>query len=277
MYLTMLKKESADLCAHIVPEKFLKREQLIGVICLDDEKEAIGAAVVEPDEETLRLQWIYVLPGNRNAGAGALMLKGVKEMAKAMGAVKIEVYFEDENTERFFTHNDFLVLEDNPVYSFKLQDISLQALAGKKINSAGGCIGIDDMKKNQKGDLINRLSQNGIQHFLQYCKEDLSFCYMDERGKPGGCILDSLYQEDRELRVDLLMNFTRDPRITLKLIEEDFAQAVDACSGDYKISFIAENPAILGLVVKLLKSRAVLEKDGVVLRGVCPIESGAAG
>ncbi len=277
MYLTMLKKESADLCAHIVPEKFLKREQLIGVICLDDEKEAIGAAVVEPEEETLMLQWIYVLPGNRNAGAGALMLKGVKEMATAMGAVKIEVYFENENTERFFTHNDFLVLEDNPVYSFKLQDISLQALAGKRINSAGGCIGIDDMKKNQKGDLINRLSQDGIQHFLQYCKEDLSFCYMDERGKPGGCILDSLYQEDRELRVDLLMNFTSDPRITFKLIEEDFAQAVDACSCDYKISFIAENPAILGLVVKLLKSRAVLEKEGYVLRGVCPIESGVAG
>lgn len=192
MYLTMLTNDTADLCSQIVPEKFLLREQLIGVICLDDEMEVTGAAVVEPDEESLMLQWIYVLPESRKAGAGTRMLKGIREMAEAMEACDIEVYLEDEKLAGFFTTNGFLVLEDNPVYSFNLDDISLSALAGKNRKCSGRCLLFEEMKKNQKGDLIKRFRQEGIPDYLPYCDEQLSCCYLDERGKPRGCFLSSL-------------------------------------------------------------------------------------
>ncbi len=92
MFLTMLTKDTAYLCEDFIPDRYLDRTYLLGVICLSTKSEPMGAAVVLPEENRMSLHWIYVLPEYRNKGVGSLLIKGVLEMAKAQEAKTLETY-----------------------------------------------------------------------------------------------------------------------------------------------------------------------------------------
>ena len=148
-----------------LPDAYTGRPELLGVACIEeteDEDVILGTAVVSPNEEEDRLevQWMYVEPEHRRKGAGSLMLKGIRDMAKAAGLRLVDVCFpgedieeeesddwtfdpaeepddrwdasddsgEDENTEieilkQFLQAKEFLTMSEYPICSFQLSDV----------------------------------------------------------------------------------------------------------------------------------------------------------
>ncbi len=121
----MLTEYTARFCEDMIPERYIDREYLLGVICLDDNNEPIGVAVVLPEEKIMSLHWIYVLPEYRRKGVGSLMIKGVLEMAKAMEAETLETYMVG-----FFPKEVTNAAEDNDFWQNETYDEEL--LSGLK-------------------------------------------------------------------------------------------------------------------------------------------------
>ncbi|MCR5403598.1 MAG: GNAT family N-acetyltransferase [Butyrivibrio sp.] len=95
MYLKLLTGDNAFIYSSMIPDAFLRREELLGVVCLDEEDTPQGIAVVEPRDEDkcLNIQWLYVLPTCRRGGVGSLLLEGISEIAEAAGLETVDIYY----------------------------------------------------------------------------------------------------------------------------------------------------------------------------------------
>ena len=165
MRLKLITNDNSHDFEDYLPDGFKDREEMLGLACIDETAEddlILGTSVVFPNEEedTLEIQWLYVLPEHRRKGAGSCMLRGIRDMAKAAGLKMIDICFwgedtdeaepdewtldpadeigdrwddaeaarEDEHTEvwilkHFLLEKGFLTMSENPIYSFLLSDV----------------------------------------------------------------------------------------------------------------------------------------------------------
>ena len=164
MRLKLITNDNSRDYEEYFPDVFSDRKELLGVACIDESGEddrVLGTSVVFPreEEDTLEIQWIYVLPEHRRKGAGSCMLRGIRDMAKAAGLRLIDVCFWGEDTEeeeskwiidpinepddridepaqisenedteaaileKFLLEEGFLTRAEFPIYSFLLSDV----------------------------------------------------------------------------------------------------------------------------------------------------------
>ena len=53
MYLKLLTSDNAHIYASMIPDAFLKKDEFLGVVCLNEADAPLGVAVVEPRDEDL--------------------------------------------------------------------------------------------------------------------------------------------------------------------------------------------------------------------------------
>ena len=165
MRLKLITNDNIREFEELLPDAFADRKELLGVACIDEMQEddrIVGTSVVFPNEEedTLEIQWLYVLPEHRRKGAGSLLLNGIRDMAKAAGLTLVDICFWGEDTEeedldewtldpaeeaddrweeaqesvenestevgilkKFLLEKGFLTMSQYPIYSFHLSDV----------------------------------------------------------------------------------------------------------------------------------------------------------
>lgn len=92
---------------------------------LIDDDEAVGFIGIEPKEDLLRIEKIYLLPSTQGKGFGKLLIDFVAEEARKQGLSELELNVNrSNNAYHFYLKQGFRVVEevDIPYYEFILDD-----------------------------------------------------------------------------------------------------------------------------------------------------------
>ncbi len=283
MYLARLTEEAAPELYYMLPEAFQIRQNIYGVVCLDDHDLPLGIAVVRPDSDTVHsgkgnliTEWLYVLPEHRRIGVGSMLIKGIMDMARVNGAAFVEGCFRDseEGMEEFFLKNGFLVLEDEPLYSFELSALFSSQKSRALPKPGVNCVSLSEAEAQSIRILRNNIIKLGYPDYLSICSKDISFLYMGEGLEPTGCILSYYDPDENMLNVSLLINFdAKNPSHTLMLVSAFIRTSAAKLPADSRVSFVGANENMRLFLEKLLPSRESLEESGKVLCALCETAS----
>jgi GNAT superfamily N-acetyltransferase len=313
MYLTLLTNSNLIQYSQFVPEAFLHRKELLGVVCLDDEDNnaPLGVAIAEPSEDTLNIQWFYVLPEFRRIGVGSLMLQGLSEMAEAAHLGAVDVYYhsdnidsdeeplekenpdiperelykawndlrENEGIDTFLLENGFVIIRQNPIKSFTLNDIiSSDYVAQHNKNKdrkelkALECVSFEDISPSEEELVISQLKSQGYPDYTPFCRRDISFiCKKAESVK--GCMLMTDDPDEKTLTIMILLSFIPDPLCAAKLIIKAGDKVLNLFPPDYKVSFVAANDSTLKLVGTILDDTDILKTTGYTTHAVFEVNA----
>ena len=311
MYLQLLTNNNALQYADMIPEAFLHRSELLGAVCLDDEDTPIGIAITEPIQDTLNIQWLYVLPEYRRTGAGSLMLQGIAEMAEAADLEMVDVYYhsmfsdndgktleekypelperelykirdemhENEGIDYFLLENGFVVMRENPIKSFLLSDVISSDYVAKRNKDKDKkqlkeyvCVPFDEITPADEEYVTARIKDSGYPDYTPYCRRDLSFiCRKDN--SPVGCILITDDPDERTLMVMLILNFSSDPLCAAKLIVIAGEKVLQLFPPEYRVSFVGVNDSILKLVDTFLDNMDRLKTVGLTTHAVFEVNA----
>lgn len=92
---------------------------------LIDDDEAVGFIGIEPKEDLLRIEKIYLLPTTQGKGFGKLLIDFAAEEARKQGLSELELNVNrSNNAYHFYLKQGFRVVEevDIPYYEFILDD-----------------------------------------------------------------------------------------------------------------------------------------------------------
>ncbi|GGE11420.1 GNAT family N-acetyltransferase [Sphingobacterium cellulitidis] len=92
---------------------------------LIDDDEAVGFIGIEPKEDLLRIEKIYLLPSTQGKGFGKLLIDFAAEEARKQGLSELELNVNrSNNAYHFYLKQGFRVVEevDIPYYEFILDD-----------------------------------------------------------------------------------------------------------------------------------------------------------
>lgn len=92
---------------------------------LIDDDEAVGFIGIEPKEDLLRIEKIYLLPSTQGKGFGKLLIDFAAEEARKQGLSELELNVNrSNNAYHFYLKQGFKVVEevDIPYYEFILDD-----------------------------------------------------------------------------------------------------------------------------------------------------------
>ena len=317
MRLKLITNDNARDYEELLPDVFMSGKELLGVACIDetDEEDVImGASVVLPkeEEEILEILWMYVKPEHRRRGAGSRMLNGIREMGRAAGLKLVDVCFWGEDTEEeesdewitdpaaedtsrwdeegqeekltetgilksFLLEEGFLTLQEAPIYSFRLSDITAsdyvkehQKNKDNKVMDAYESVAWRDVPQSVRETVREKITQSGFRDFTGLCSPEISFvCY---KGKEiAGCILITDDPSERMITVMLLISFSPDPICIAKLIAVSGDRILGSYPEDYKVSFIAMNDSTLKLLGTILDGKDKVRLDGYTVRGILEI------
>ena len=299
MYLKLLTENNVLLYRDMVPEALRDKDELLGVVCLDEDVDGpLGVAVVEPQGQSLNILWLYVAPEHRECGAGSLMMDGIEEMAEAAGLERVEAFYwtkspenelseeecgeyENRDEERilddFLSENGFVILRETPIYSFVLGDIYTsdyvqehnKNIDNKRMKEYVG-VPFYEISEEEESYVRGQLIKNGFNDCISICSKELSFiCKKD--GKIEGCIIATDDPEEKLLTVAVLLNFGNDPVCAAKLIVALGEKAKMFLSHDYRVSFIAANDSVIKLVSTVLGGVDKLETWGCTSHGILEV------
>ena len=291
MYLKLLTEQNVKEYAFVLPDALVNRPEFLGVVCLEEDGEALGTAVVLPrdEEEILEIQWLYVLPEHRRTGAGSLMLEGIRDMAKKASLSLIEVYSwetdisgeepdEEELTgdriiKRFLLENEFVTMREYPIYSFLVSDleaadlIKTHAAANRKAEGGYDCVPFTLLSAEDVREFGSLILENGFTDYTGICTENISFaCFREDQ--PAGCLLATDDPDEQQITVMLVMNFTSDPLCTMELAAAAGKLALAEYPREYRIAFVAVREDIVMLLESRMNMKDRVKRIGHTVRGV---------
>lgn len=313
MYLQLLTDSNVFRYSQFIPEAFLYRKELLGVVCLDDEDDdaLLGVAVAEPTEDILNIQWFYVLPEYRRMGAGSLMMQGLSEMAEAAHLSAVDVYYhsdvmdpkeelleekypdaterelfriwedsrENEGIDTFLLDNGFVVMRENPVMTFSLTDIISSDYVAKHNKNK-------DKKelKTYEGISFEDITPEDEEFVRSRLKsrgypDYTPFCRRDisfickKAGTVIGCMLVTDDPDEETLTIMILLSFTQDNLCAAKLIIVAGDRVLKLFPPDYRISFVAANDNIFKLVGTILDEPDIVKTTGYTTHAVFEVNA----
>ena len=313
MYLKLLTNSNVFRYSQFIPEAFLNRKELLGVVCLDDKDEdaPLGVAIAEPGEDVLTIQWLYVLPERRRMGAGTLMLQGLSEMAEAANLSAVDVYYHSEATDAdeesleeknpditerellkvwaenrenqgidtFLLENGFVVMRENQIKTFTLNDIVASDYVAKhnknkdrKELKVYEGISFDEISPEDEALVRERLKAQGYPDYTPFCRRDISFICKKE-GNVNGCMLVTDDPDENTLTIMILLSFMQDPLSTAKLIIVAGDRVLKLFPPDYKVSFVVANDNILRLVGTILDDTDIVKTTGYTTHAVFEVNA----
>ena len=313
MYLKLISNHNVYQYSQFIPEAFLSVEEILGVICLDDEGSdtLLGIALVQPEDDMLNIKWFYVLPEYRRMGAGSLMLEGLREMAQAAHLGAVDVYYysetldtdeeplekdnpdlserelfdawntlrENEGIDTFLLENGFVVMRQNEIRSFVLSDIASSDYVARhnknKDNKELKAFECISFEDISPSDEELVISRLISQGYPDYTK----FCRRDisficKKGETlKGCILITDNPDEKTLTIMVLVSFMPDPLCAAKLIVVAGDKVQQLFPTDYRISFVAANDSILKLVGTILDDTDILRTTGYATHAVFEVNA----
>ena len=277
MVLEIVSKDNSEEYRGFLPDSFFNDELMLGIVCLDEEEEdPIGFTMLTITEESLLVEYIFVLEEYRRTGAGSLMLEGAVEMAEAAGVDTLEIYYNslfgnEDIPEDFLFSNGFLISEEGELLEFISSDLLysdyVKNLKYPKALDAYSCTSLSSLSDKQKSCLTELLDKHGGSDFLPFCKNDLSYlCEKD--GEITGAVLCG-YDEERDLITIMeLAAFLDDPMCPAKLLIALGHYVSENLSKETGVMFLKTEENKGALTVKLLDDESKLKSAGVLLHGV---------
>ena len=268
--LEKITKENAEEYAGLLDEPLLENDLVVGVGCLDEEENPIGAALLSSDGERLIISSLYVEEGSRLKGAGSLILDGISDMSEAAGTGLIEACFTGEDAESFFLKNDFLVSECAPVYRIKASDLTaISGLEKHKKDKRQG-LSFKDVKGNMKDRMNRILGEMGNLSLVEQYDQDLSFVYQDDDGNPKAFLLTNRYEEEALIRVEQLVNMdTEHPEYAIGVLVSGInGLRAMSVSPETEVEFVATNEKIYKFLVNIMGGDEKIKGCGSLLRAL---------
>ncbi len=274
MNLIKMTAQNAGLFAEIPPEVFADNDLFLGVGCLDDDGEPIGAAILDADEDRLVISSIYVDEAQRRKGAGSLLLAGIREMAAAAGLSSVEAYFKEEEYEDFFLQNGYLVFQGDPLFRFSVSEL-LKGLNVQDIQTVpANCVKLGELKPYTRGELIRLLHSLGYVSRPSYYDRQLSFVYVKKDGLPTAFVFVSRKEEENLLSVDLLVNTENGhPENARKLIEALVIEAMEMVTINSRIELVAGAESVLRFMRGIIKGKKEIEPRGYLRHAVLAVSA----
>lgn len=270
MKLYKITKENVEEFTGLIDEILIRDDLVVGVGCLDEEENPIGAALLESDGDRLIISSLFVEEGSRRKGAGSLMLEGIIEMSEVAGTESVEAYFMGEEAESFFIKNNFLVAECAPVYRVKaglftnLPSIDKQG----KISGHVVCLGKADKRVKEK--LYMMLSEMGYLSRPDLYDQELSFVYTDKKDNPVTFVLTDHQMEEGVLRVEHLINMETDhPEYALSILNVAIKTIKEkGISPDTEVEFVSMNEKVYKFIEKIADGKEKITDCGKLLHAV---------
>ena len=272
MNITKLTAENAGLFAEIPPEVFRDNELFLGIGCLDDEGEPIGAAILDSNGEALLITSIYVDEESRLKGAGSLMLEGIREMAEAAGLDRVEAYFKEEEYEDFFLKNGYLVFQGAPVFRFFAEELVRKLHFEDSRKLPEGCVALGELKPFTRGELITLLRNEGYVSLPSQYDQKLSFVFVKTDGHPAAFLLTSFDKEKNVLNVDLLLNTEPGhPEYVIKLMEALAVTGMRLLTAKSEIEFTAGAENVFRFILERFKASERSKPQGYLRHAVLSV------
>ncbi len=313
MYLSLLTDKNVFRYEQYIPEAFLHKEELLGVVCLDDEAgdALMGVAVAEPSEDVLNILWLYVLPEYRRLGAGSLMLQGLSEMAEAAHLRAVDVYYhstagtteeasietddpdiperelykvwrelrENEGIDAFLLDNGYVVMREHPIMTFTLSDIisSDYVASHNKNKDRKDLKAYEYISLEDISPADEEVMRSGLK--AEGYPDYTYVCRRDvsyickKAGNVLGCILVGDDPDEETLTVMILISFVPDPLCTAKLIIGAGDSILKKFPPEYKVSFVVANDSSLKLVGTILDDMDILKTTGHTTHAVFEVNS----
>ena len=283
MILEIISNENAKDYVEFLPDFFYKAELMLGIVCLDEETDTpVGFTMLTLKEESLLIEYIYVIKEYRRRGVGTMMLDGVGEMAEAAGIDTIEVYYDalldsEDIPGEFLLENGFLISEAGELMEFDSADLLysdyVKNLRYPKELDVYDCIPIGRISESQGRRLKKRLEMYGGSDFLPFSNSNMSFLCV-KSGEEKGCILCSYDEYTNMITIMELIVFSNDPMCTAKLLIALGRYVANKFSHKPCAMFLKTQEFKVALAEKLLGDESKLKSAGVLLQGVKMIQKG---
>ncbi len=269
MHITKLTAENADLFTEFADGVLLDNPLLMGVGCVDEEDEPIGATILDTDGNGLVIRSIMVEPSFRRKGAGTLMLEGAKEMARNAGLDIMDAFFTDEKSEPFFLASGFFVAREYPIFSLKREDLIGSKMLKKLFSIGKNCVALDSLTPAAREGLRKMLYEADYPYDPFFSNLDISHAYLKDGKIPTGCVLCTWHDEDNMLMIDLIANVEVDqPHHLAELVSALSMDIMKDMPKNTSIRFVNANDKMYSFVEKLLGGRKALEKRGNILHAM---------
>jgi GNAT superfamily N-acetyltransferase len=276
MILEIVSKENAGDYREFLPDSFFRTELMLGIVCIDEEREKpVGFTMLTVREESLLIEYIYVLEEYRRRGAGTMMLEGAVEMAEVSGIGTLEIYYNaihgsEDITRDFLFVNSFLICEEGELLEFISTDLLysdyVKNIKYPKELDGYDCISVGELSEKQESRLARLLERNGGSDFLTFCSSDMSYlCEKD--GEEKGCILCGYDEEASTITIMELAVFSNDPMCVAKLLITLGHYVAKIIQKETVTLFLKTQEFKVTLAQKLLGDERKLKSAGVLLRG----------
>ena len=277
MVIEVISKENAEDYRGFLPDAFYRTEIPLGIVCIDEEEDVpIGFTMLTLKEESLLIEYLYVMEEYRRRGAGTMMLRGAGEMAEAAGTHILEIYYNalqegDDLPEQFLLENGFLISKEGELLEFTSSDLFysdyVKNITYPKVLDAYSCIPIGQLSADRESRLIRLLTRHGGAAFLPFISREMSFV-CEKGGKETGCILCGYDEEKSTVTIMGLISFTDDPMGVAKLLITLGYYVVDHMEKETYARFLKTEEFKVALAEKLLGGADKLRTAGELLHGV---------
>lgn len=283
MILEIVSKDNAGDYMGFIPDAFYKAELMLGIVCLDEEKDMpVGFTALTITEESLLIEYISVLEEYRRRGAGTLMLEGAGEMAEAAGIDMLEIYYNalfgiEDIPRQFLLENGFLMSEEGDLMEFTSGDLLysdyVKNIRYPKELDTYNCIPLGQLSKARESRLAKLLKKHGGGDFLPFCNSDMSFL-CEKGGEEKGCILCGYDEDAGTITIMKLAEFSKDPMCAAKLLIKLGHYVAENLSKETGAMFLKTQEFKVALAEKLLGDESRLKSAGALLHGVKMIGKG---
>ena len=269
MNITKITKDNALSFTDLSEESLAEADTLVGVGCVDDNGDPIGAALVDSDGERLLISSIRVNEDSRRKGAGSLLLDGIEEMAAAAGLDSVDAYFTEPEAEDFYLSNGYLVLQSYPVYQISYMDF----IRAKEVRTAASkyqnCVKLKDLRPQVRRGLTALLNKLGFVSKLSQYDQNLSFVLVKPDDHPVAFVLVSYREDDLCLVIENLINTETDnPANIMQLLMSMAAEIKSEIPPESTIRFIATEDKIRAFTEKAMGGPEKLKETGSLLHAV---------
>ena len=235
----------------------------------------LGAAVLDKNDETVRLESIYITPERRRQGYGKAFIYQLLDACAKRGSLFLTVSFpySREELRRFFLACGFILTGDSVIYSFRpvmtVQNKKASELLFK--DNKKRARSFDSMTWDERGRVVKYLSGMGFSVDIinkPSFSKDLSSCVFNMDGKVQAFMLVAAYGNEMvvelaasagESKTALLLTFRHLLECFIKMDEEG------KLTEDMKVIFQAARESVVDTALKLFEG--YLESDDFLIAG----------